>query len=201
MSLKLKAEELREAFAKLRGCLIEGLDDNQIAERLKLSWAEVQELKHRFDDNEAEALRTRSTEHTYVRYVIEQRRCLADLDKVIADYQQQKNVAAYVGAIRAKSDILERVLKTGQDLGLIERFTKGEGYVAGEAIKNMNNIQFQQFILNVIGDLDQLRLRYGDQPLGALEPGPLHRPLVARTPVKGHSRSAVYGGRRVVKES
>lgn len=200
MALKMKADVLRAAFAKLRVCLIEKTDDNGIAEELGLSWEDVQELKRRFHDHESEIVRARSTEHTYIRYVIEQRQNLHDLDEIIKDYEKQKNVAAIVSAIRAKSEILENILKTGQELGLVERLSKGEGFHAGEALKQLNNVQFRDLIVNVIADLDGLRLRFGDKSITEMTTGPLHRPLPApKQAVKGHSRSKVHAGRRVVK--
>lgn len=190
------------AYARLRALLVEGADDTKAAKELKLTWEELQELKRGFYDHEAEILRGRSTEHTYIRFAIEQRQCIEDLDRVIADYQQQKNVTGYVSAVRAKSDILERVLKMGQELGLVERLSKGEGYAAGEAIKQMNNVQFRQYIINFVSDFHDLMLRFGDHSITQVTLGSLHQPLrKPKQPVKGHSRAAVHKGRRLVKDS
>lgn len=201
MALKLRGDELRTAFAKLRGCLTEGLDEGETTQRLGLPWEEMLELKRRFYDNEAEILRNRSTEHSFVRYVVEQRQCLHDLESVISDYQTQKNVAAYVGAVRAKSDIMDRILKTGVDLGLIDRVQEGKGYAAGEAIKGMPNVELRQYIVAEMRVFNEWMLRFGDQGIVDVSTGPLHRPQQKeKTPVRGHARTKVHGGRRVVRE-
>lgn len=200
MAIRLTRAELREAYARIRACLVEGLEDNEIADRMGIPWEEVYELKRSFYDHEAELLRARSTEHNYVRYAIEQRQCLKDLDRVIQDYQEQKNVSGYVGAVKAKSEILERTMKMGLDLGLVKRVAGG-GLGAGEAIKEMSNIELRKFIVAEISEFNSLRSRFSEVDLMQMEPGPLHQSAnVKKMPIKGHSRSKVLGGRRVVKE-
>lgn len=200
MVLNLKGDELRAALSKLRVCLTQGRDDEAVGKELGLAWDEVLELKRRFYDHEAELLRGRSTEHTYVRFAVEQRQCLTDLDNVIAEYKEKKNAAAMVAAIRAKSDILERVLKMGLDLGLVDRNTNGKGYAAGEAIKQMANTELRQYIVAEINVFNQMMVRYGDQGMLQIAAGPVYRTAQTKKfPVKGHVRSKVYGGRRVVK--
>lgn len=198
MSLQLKGDGLRSALSKLRVCLVEKKKDAEICDKLGLSWEELLDLKRKFFDGEAEILRGRSTEHTYVRYVLEQRQCMADLDAVIAE--KDKGNSSYVSAVRAKSDILDKVLKTGVELGLIQRLADGGGYAAGEAIKSMNNKDFRVYIVQEIQVLNQMMVRYGDTSIMDVEVGPIYqKKLQPKTPVKGHSRTKIFGGRRLVK--
>lgn len=191
--------EERNAFARLRGYLQEGKDDEGLCEAFSRPYEEIQILKHSFFEGEKELLRKRTTEETYAVYIIEQRRCMNDLERVIEDYTKQKNVQGYVGAIKAKSEILDKIIKTGQDFGLIERADEGRGLVAGQALIQMNHVEVKQYILGEIKAMNDLLLRYGDQDIKALEPGPLHLPLpTEQEKTKAHSRISVYGGRRVV---
>lgn len=197
--LQLKGDELRVAIGKLRVCLVEKKKDAEICDELGLKWEELLELKRKFYDGEAEILRGRSTEHSYVRYVLEQRQCMADLDKVISE--KNEGNSSYVSAVRAKSDILDRILKTGIELGLIQRLADGGGYAAGEAIKSMNNKEFRVYIIQEIQVLNQMMLRFGDTSIMDVEVGPLYETKkVPKTPVKGHSRSKTFGGRRLAKQ-
>lgn len=204
MALNLRGEDLRAAFAKLRAAIVEGLDHNQVCERLGLSWGDVDELKRKFYDEEAELVRHKPTEHAYVEYCLEMRRCMEDLDRVIEDYEKQKNVSGYVGAVRARADIVDRMLKTGQELGLVERMASEKGYAAGQAIKDMGNKEFRQFIHNEMHVFNQILVKYGDRPMLEIDPGALYAPAPsAKFPVqktKGHARSKVFAGRRVVRE-
>lgn len=197
-SLQLKGDALRTALGKLRVCLVEKKKDADICDTLGLKWEELLELKRRFYDAEAEILRGRSTEHTYVRYVLEQRQCMTDLDVVIT--KDNKGNSSYVSAVRAKSDILDRILKTGVELGLIQRLADGAGYAAGEAIKSMNNRDFRVYITQEIQVLNQMMVKFGDTSIMDVGVGPLYSPKKQpKTPVKGHSRSKTFGGRRLVK--
>lgn len=198
MSLQLKGDSLRTALGKLRTCLVENKKDSEICEELGLRWEELLELKRKFYDAEAEILRGRSTEHTYVRYVLEQRRCMTDLDVAIT--KDNKGNSSYVSAVRAKSEILDKILKTGVELGLIQRLADGGGYAAGEAIKSMNNKEFRGYIIQEIQVLNQVMVKFGDTSIMDVEVGPLYETKKQpKTPVKGHSRSKTFGGRRVVK--
>lgn len=201
MPINLKQGEIRVVFAKLRGFIQESLDDAEMAERLGISWNDLLELKRRFYEHETEAIRNRSTEQTFVRYAIEQRQCVSDLQKVIDDYESQKNIPGYVGAVRAKSEILERTMKMGVDLGLVRRLSDSQGYSAGEAIKSMTNPELRQYIYAEINVFNQMRLQHGEQGILDVPIGPIHRSLVTeKTPVKPHERNKVHGGRRIVKE-
>lgn len=200
MTLHLTRNELRAAFTKLRICLVDGMEDSEISEKLGLAWEEVYELKRKFFDHEAELLRSRSTEHTYVKYVIEMRQCVTDLKKVEKDSEAQQNQSARVSAIKAQYDIHDRTMKTGLDLGLIKRVSTG-GLEAGQAIKEMNNVEFRRLIMTEAAEFYDVRGRFGEQGLTDLQPGPLHRTqAVKKVPVKKHSRTKVHGGRRVVKD-
>jgi hypothetical protein len=200
MALKLKGDELRAAFARLRICLIEENDEHEIANKLGLTWAEVDALKKKFYDHEASIVRGESTEHTYVRYLIDQRACIADLDKIISDYEKQKNVSAIVSAVRVKSEILDRMIKLGQDFGLVERKAEGKSLAAGDAIRNMGASEIKQYIIKEIKVFNNMMLKFGDQDLMSMDPGPLYIPAqTEKKPVKGHARSKVSGGRRAVR--
>lgn len=205
------------AFAKMRGCITEGLSDEEICERFGLPWEAIDEIRRKFMDEEAEYIRHRSTEHTYVQYCLEMRRCIEDLEKVGIDYVRgpesteesiaaaaKVNVSGFVGAVRARADILDRIIKTGQDFGLIERKVDGKGFAAGEAIKDMNNAEFRRYIFQEINVFNTLQVKYGDRNFEDIDPGPLYQsistpkfPIQKTTP---HARGKVYGGRKAVKK-
>jgi hypothetical protein len=176
------------------------MEDSDIADEMGLAWEEIYELKRKFFDHEAELLRSRSTEHTYVKYAIEMRQCITDLKAVEKDSADQKNQSARVNAIKAQADVHKELMRTGLDLGLIKRISTG-GLEAGQAIKEMSNVEFRKHIMTEVTEFHEMRMRFGDQGLLDLEPGPLHRsPVIKKVPVKGHVRTRVHGGRRVVKE-
>jgi hypothetical protein len=191
----------RHQIAKLRALLVEGIAPEDVRRRLgNVEWREVQDLQRKLLEEDAEVIRHKPTEHTYAEYCIEQRRNMRDLDRVIKDYEKNQNISGYVSAIRARAELLDRVIKVGQDFGLIERLAEGKGYAAGEAIKGMSNPQLRQHIYNEITVFNQMTVKFGgEQGIKDLEPGPLYLPArsdkhpVKRT--KPHLRGNVFGGK------
>ena len=219
MALKLAPKELRIAFAKLRVCLVEGLEPDEMCERLGLQWGDVEELRRRYLDHEADIVRHKPTEHTYVEYCLEMRKCIQDLERVTLEYEggvedaeggkdvkgkpKTVNVSGYVGAVRARADIIDRIIKQGQEFGFIERKAESKGYAAGQAIKDLSNADFRQYIFNEINVFNTMQMKFGDRSIMDVEPGPLYAPTANRKfpvhKIKGHARSKVFGGRQLTR--
>jgi len=208
MPLELDDTRKRVLLSKLRDCLLEGVGDDDLCEKLQCSLERLQELKLALDDQEVEALRKSPTEHTYVEYVREQRRCMLALDRLIDGYgptaeDEPKGTTptAFVSAVKTKSDIIDKIVKTGQEFGLIQRASQGKGMIAGQAIFNLSHTEVKNYAIGELKALNEMMQRYGDQSIGDLDPGPLHIPVsTAKSPIKAHSRTTVFGGRRVVHE-
>jgi len=214
VTLELDDTRKRVLLSKLRESLLEGVGDDDLCEKLQCSLERVQELKLALDEQEVEALRKSPTEYTYVEYVREQRRCMLALDKLIDGYrspesdseegdrdQKGTTPTAFVSAVRTKSDIIDKIVKTGQEFGLIERASQGRGLIAGQAIFNLSHTEVKNYAIGELKALNEMMQRYGDQSIGDLDPGPLHLPVsVPKSPIKAHSRTTVFGGRRVVHE-
>lgn len=211
MTVELDDTRRRVLLSKLHEALLEGVGDDDLCEKLQCSLERVQELKLALDDQEVEALRKSPTEHTYVEYVREQRRCMLALDRLIDGYNppkiegedaaQSTSPTAFVSAVRTKSDIIDKIVKTGQEFGLIERASQGKGMIVGQAIFNLSNKEIANYAIGELKALNEMMQRYGDQSIGELDPGPLHIPVsTAKSPIKAHSRTTVFGGRRVVHE-
>lgn len=120
MFLGLLPSELRATFATLRSHLSAGLDDVEIATELGISLEDLEELKRRFYAHEIEIERKKSTDRHYLDYLIAQRGNISDLQKIITKFGESKQYNALVGAIRAKSEIIEKVLERGRDFGVID---------------------------------------------------------------------------------
>lgn len=222
MALHLSKEALRAALAKLRSFMSEGLEHDEIALALGVSLTEYHELLKRFYEEESDVVRNKTTEEVYVDYVIQQNRNIRDLTNILSEFDDAKQPAAAVGAIRARSDILDKIIAKGQEFGFIEKKPERK-LVAGVLITNLSTPELRKKIAGELGTLERLMEQYGDAPsIGEIDPGPLHRPAVrekmlpASTPepltidvesspskelktVKPRRRSAVHRGRRVVK--
>lgn len=207
--------EREVALLKLRTCLEKGMYDDEIQQETCYAPDVIKELREELGARESASIRQRPTEEIYALYIYEQRRCISDLNEVVDDFksnlgkdldekgdrQKNRNINGYVGAIKTRSEILDKILKTGQDLGIIKRDSSNKGLFAGQAIINMTNIELKQYVLGEVQALHQMMADFGDQDITAIDVGPLHKQIgPPKDPVKAHARTAVHGGRRVVKE-
>jgi len=74
---------------------------------------------------------------TYIRYTLSQLTVARQLNDLIKDFSNSKQYNALVGALRAKSDIIDRVLKVGQDMGFVRRVPEGHFIVSGQDLREL----------------------------------------------------------------
>jgi len=176
MILGLSGEGLREALAKALALLSSGVTDEMAAEQMGLSLAEFAKVKEELLAKEAERLRGQTTEEVYAGYVINQLACINDLLAVQKDFSGSKQASAVVGAIRARSEILDKIVTRGQEFGFVEKEPSRTHITGGLLVAEMSNTDLKQAIMKQAGQLDQLMEVAGkDCDLMELEPGPLHR--------------------------
>lgn len=203
-TLGLSKAELREAIAELLAYLASGYDDSEARAELGLDPEQYASLKREMYSQQAEYYRTRPTEEMYTDYVAEQRACIKELDKIVARFTDEKNSSAIVGAVRARSDIVDKIVKLGQDVGLIDKEPDKKVVLGGIAVAALTDAQLRRAIVGEVKEIDRLVSHFGDG-IGIIDmvPGPLHRALPESTPKKktsGGSSSKVSGGRRVVRD-
>lgn len=196
----MSKKELREAIAELLSYLASGYDDSEARVELGLDPEQYAALKREMYSQQAEYYRTRSTEEMYSDYVIEQRACINELDKIVARFVDDKQSSAAVGAIRARSDIVDKIVKLGQDVGLIEKEPERKVIFGGVAIASLSDAQLRRAIVGEVKELDGLIAAFGDgMSIMDMDPGPLHRMLPEPKKASGGSSAKVSGARRVVK--
>lgn len=132
----------------LRACVAEGMNREEIMVVMGLREDQVAAIEKRLLANDGQKQLAMTTAHRYYVYSLQQEQCLRDLDYFVEEtYRSIKNwnraaklygspgVArkilgaapssqAAVIAIKAKSEILERTIKTGQDMGVIQKRAK-----------------------------------------------------------------------------
>ena len=208
MALKLSKSAQRSAFAKLRTYFADSKEHDEIAALLGFGWSEYEELLAAFYDAEAKVIREQSTERVYVDYCITQGQNIRDLTKVMATFDKTKQPSAIVAAIRARSDIYDKMIKTGQEFGFIEKKPETK-LVAGVIVQQLSDRELRSAIVSELGHLEHLMGKFGNAPnIIDLDPGDVHQStpktkVVGSLPSKttaAHKRNKVHGGRRVVKQ-
>lgn len=57
----------------------------------------------------------------FAEYREQQLLCAKELEDIAASFKDSKQFSALVGAVKAKSDLLDKIIKVGQELGLVKR--------------------------------------------------------------------------------
>lgn len=197
----------------------EGRTDVWIMDRLGLMPAEFFDMKRRAVRSQVEAINQRSTEEVYAEYVIQQAACIRDLTKMAATAHGKKDTRALIAAVKTRSDIYDKVIKTGQSFGIIEQKAERREIAIGVVLASLSDEDLRGRIHGELTGIKDLMVKFSDQNLLDLNPGKLHRRLpelpVGRTqnvpslvkPVAGkrsktnRSRAnRVHGGRKVIKK-
>lgn len=174
----------------------EGKDEGEVAKSVGVGAEEWGQFRKRCFEWAADEVREKSTGEVFVEYMLNQKRCISDLEGMAERFGSARHYSALVGSVKARSDIYDKVIKMGQDLGLLERRPERKEIVAGVLVAKMDDQQLRDVILGELRNLDELM---GVVRGGLMElPEPvLHREAGAR----GHRSKAnrVIGGRRVMK--
>ncbi len=196
-----------------------------MAKELRISQALFEQIKSALYIQEAERLRTRTTEDVYTDYVLQQMSCVKDLTDACKRFEASKKSTALVGAIKARSEIWDKIIKQGQDLGVINKEPERMQFVGGLAVAELTEDKLRSLITGEISNLDTLMEQFGDvKDITEMRPGNLHLPAPKGVPggkkraqnkgkAVGHSKpegtkrtqkaiaNRVHGGRRVVHGS
>jgi len=164
--MRLSKEQLREAIETIYNKLTNGLSDNEVAEDMGLSVEEFLEFKSKMFEIKTEDLVKRPSEHIYVEYMIEQGKNLRDLTNMVDD--SNLNASAKVGAIRARADILDKLLTKGQEFGLIHK-EPDKKIIAGIAINELSSEKLKTLVLNELQMINKLINKHGDKKIVDLE--------------------------------
>jgi hypothetical protein len=176
--MKLHGTELRAACAKVRAYKIDGKTDEEIAELLGLPWPDYEALARKFYDQESQDIRERSTEAVYVDYVLDQGQNIRDLTGILSTFKETKQHSAMVGAIRARSEIQDKIISRGQEFGFIEKRPDTKLVVGGIAVMQMSDKELRSAVTEELQHLSSLQHMFGgalESPIIDVEVGELHQ--------------------------
>lgn len=185
-TLTANAAEMRKLIADLKSHLALGETDAEIAEWMELDADQLRILKREMYTREKLELNGKSTEEFYIDYRLRQEGVVAELDRMVEHYNPATiavqgtdgkitqvdrldgkpayggQPSAIVGALKAKSDIIDRIVKVGQEFGILEKAPEKKLIVGGIAIANMSTEELRKTIVGAVVSLKQISARYGD---------------------------------------
>lgn len=146
-------------IATVRAHLADGCTEFEVVQRT--GW-EIKEIRAII---EGMVVEEETTQHgalnlkpgeAYLRYMLRMGQAVKDLDVLIKEGKGHgaKALHAMVGAVKAKVDIFERVLKMGQDMGLVQRAPKEHHHVA--ILLNMEDKELRTELRGELKNLKRL---------------------------------------------
>lgn len=180
LSARWTRKQIAEAVSTIHGRLVSGASDSELCSEMGLAVEEYRALKSAMFDTEAEALRRRPVEHVYVDYMIKQSQNVADLTEMITQFKKSKQYNAMVGAIRARSEIYDKLIDRGQSFGLIHKQPDRKEVVNGIVIADLSNKELKGLITSEMAGLQKMMSKYGDASIEELPS--TFRPCLPPTP-------------------
>lgn len=110
---------LRRRLAELRVMMRGGKSDEEIVEETGVEFNSLVWLKDQVYKQDRAAIENADPASIFIRYCLQQEGIIVELNEVITKFMTTNQGSAIVGAIKEKSQIYDRVIKMGQDLGLI----------------------------------------------------------------------------------
>lgn len=150
--------------ARVRALIAAGQDRYEIAGETGWALDRVESLQSEILAEEERVLVGRRTEEVYVDYVLRTRANISELQTLVETLDRKRQGSAVVGAIRAKQDLLDKILDRGQDFGFLRR--EPHRTLHGVVVANMSDPELRDFLGKQLTDLRHLvATRSGDHHL------------------------------------
>jgi len=160
---------------------------------------------------QAKKWKEKSKEEIYAEYVVEQKKCLASLNKLIERMPNDgtsKGDASLLNAIKVKSDIEDKIIEKGQELGILEKFGKKNEVVRQETrdelrTNKLRDEDLRDSVANEEVVLERIMQKFQNQSLSDASSPPIYRTVpkaidLERPELEKHHKakiSRVHAGR------
>ncbi len=190
---KRSKREIRRLKAEIRSFLADGASDREISGELGITIKDVRTLMRQLISDELEEITNDSAEEVWAKYRIRMDGCIQDLDDVIekaigGEEIPKGGLNAAVNAVKAKTSILDNVLKRGQELGVLHKEPDKKVIVGGIAVTSVALEELRELVDSRRAAVEDLvttyapskLLDYADEPEGDL----YAEPALERIPVR-----------------
>lgn len=165
-----------ELAAEIYSMMMEGDSDGEIIESLDISPQEYSIAKKFLLENKGNEEHGMSSKERFAKYVIDQQRNVVALDELIINLNSKTQYNALVGAIRLRSDIADRVITTGQTLGVISKEPEKKMVMNGVVVADVSDKDLKKELVKSIVSFGKMMKRYGGgKDILEIKTGELHR--------------------------
>jgi hypothetical protein len=161
MTKKKRIDGKRYDLAVLRAFVADGTHMDAIVDVTGWSLAKVRRLQSELFSDEERSRVGRRSEDVWVEYALRTEDHIAALDDVIEQFRGSSQGSALVGAIKAKQDLLDRVIKLGQELGFVKREPQRSIHI----LANMSDPELRKRLQDRLNAFRELAGQSGDTHL------------------------------------
>jgi hypothetical protein len=172
--MKFTDKELTSAAEYLWHLLLSGKTDEEATDELGVDPDDYNRIKLRAFDLKAQELRRAPVEHVYAQYILDQTRNIKELTNMLGEFRSSRQHNAFVGGIRLRADLYDRILTKGQECGLIHKSPEQRQIVAGVVVADLSNKQIQAMIKKELEVATTMMEKFGESPFMDLDPGDVH---------------------------
>jgi hypothetical protein len=136
-----------------------GYNKEEIEVNLGLLPGDYEPLLSRFYEQAESGFKSKNNLRIFLDYSTRQSQLIRDLERLkqALENRNWKNGQAYVGAVKAQSEILDKLISTGQELGLIQKIAEKFVVVGGMDVRDMDMKQLYAAIEEEINEAQKLR--------------------------------------------
>lgn len=153
-----ETEELALSLELVSRFISKGFNDLKISAEMSVSVDEVRQLKNILVERIADVDLHDNPAKLYLHYKLRQERFIEELEDLREELKGTNQANAILGSIRAKSDIVDKVLKAGQDLGVLPRAAQRKEFLA--ILATMTPDQMEKLIEEKAGKFESMRSRH-----------------------------------------
>lgn len=142
-----KDKELQ--LAKFTQYLASGFSRVEIMEMMGLEEIEFDSLYGKFYEGIEREVQDKTTLRLYAEYCAKKGKLIRDLEslKVALQSANWKNGQAYVAAVRTQSEILDMMIKTGQELNIVEQRPQELLLIDGQDARELDSDDLEDAVL------------------------------------------------------
>ena len=172
---KLSRKQKIELAAAIYAGLVDGQTEEEIIDDLGITVQHYGIAKKFLLLSKGDEEERLTPKERFARYLIDQERNVVDLNDLVSNLNSKTQYSVIVGAIRMRAEIADRVIATGQTLGVISKEPERKVLLGGISITEMKDTDLRKGVLDAIGGLGKMIEKYGTGAnVRALAPGPLH---------------------------
>lgn len=141
-------EWTREQKARALAALAIGSDDEECGALAGVSRGQWFGLKAAVLEDEGERLEGQTDREVYGEYAMRQTAILSDLKVIQKDFEdaEKPNQMAMLGCLRARSEIYDKVLKVGQDMGFVRKEPDRQEIGLSAATQGMDDSEREEWL-------------------------------------------------------